>query len=129
MSSEICRRTQCQAAYCRGSGSLFFYMGQPWRGMHWMRFYSVNGERRFHSEQTAIDDACRAIYQGRMPKSMKDRKVRWQVEQDEKEAIEARKTQVDNAIPDAMRALKGHRNKRGMGKHFRPSVVVDKKVV
>lgn len=127
VSREICGRCPgLKCAFDRGSWTLFFYLGEPSRGVHRVRVFSPSGGcLTFMSHE--IDQITRLIQSAKMPRAQKDA-IAAQQERELQQAAAANTRHVhDCKRGDRKAMVKYVRERKGMHSGYRGSIVVDKK--
>lgn len=125
----ILSRTGRHVCFNAQTGGLFIYLkGDDLdSGVHELPFATPNigGFAIRERNQHEIDDVCRWLQRGNMPRELKDRLAAEEKEQKEKAREQERGVFCDGMTKEADTELRRLKNRHGMGKHFTPSVVVD----
>lgn len=128
IADAIRRRTGRSVCYNAHTGGLHVYLkpDDVDSGIHELPFLRPDGrgfairERNPHD----IDTVCRWLQRGSMPKRLKDRLVANEKAEREKEKEQRLGVHCAEASKGAERTLRRVRDRRGMGKSYRPSAVV-----
>lgn len=122
LANTIKRRTNCDTAVDLRTCRLFFYVGEMDRSRG--EPFSVldpDGTVKIPD----ADEIVATINLGKVPRWLKDK---WRAETEEKlkrDQMEFAESKLNERERDSVNRLQWRRNRRGMGRHFHPSVVVD----
>lgn len=126
LADEIQRRTGRYVAFNRDTGGLYVYLKASEIDTGIIEFaYAKRDGRGFRLERKDLDDACRFINRGKMPRALKDRIERENKEAEKREAEQRRGRFCDGAARESERIILRSRDRRAMGKHFKGSALVD----
>lgn len=125
LGEAIHRRTGRYVAYNRDTGGLYVYLkaAEVDTGIHEFAF-KERDRRGFRIQWSDLDDVCRFLNRGKMPRALKDRLEREAKEREKREQEQRRGKFCDGMARESEDLIKRNRARRGMGKHYRGSAVV-----
>lgn len=126
VAKEVCGRCPgLQCVYDRAGKALFFYLGEPARGVHRVPVFNPHGSTRTFSSHE-IDQIARLIQSAKMPKAHKDAMLA-QREREIQHAAEARdQSRREAKRSDLVAIAKRTRERKGMHKGYTSHFTVNK---
>lgn len=120
---EVCRRTGARCLYNVVPKRLHFFQSDAAFG-YVLPDYMVRVHTGVYTHLD-VDAIVQRIIDSRRSKEEQDRALADDKARAEYAAMESQRRESENRRPEALAMLKRKGNRFGMGKHFRPSVLVD----
>ena len=123
---EVRRRTHLRCAFNKLTGSLFFYYPRPEGDVRGVRSWPlVRSDGSLRPVWRDVDVICRSILSARAAARLKDADVAAMEKQQKAEGKEANRRMFEDMRPDVEADLERRKNRRGMGRNYRPSALVN----